>query len=165
MQDDCDRHWPVCYVFCVALWDWLDFYVAQEWTTLTLWAWLWHCLCSDIHFEHTFLPWVTYGWTIFDRGRTYILYAASFSCLFCVLTFRLMNIRLFLALFVIVFMWDDQLRLLQIVTPIYFAFPVVLRVVSWSVYRKLTDFFFSMYSENFTLVRVKFHWQLFSPNY
>ena len=36
-------------------------------------------------------------------GRTYVLYTASFSCLFCVLTFRLMNLRLFLALFVIVF--------------------------------------------------------------
>ena len=30
-------------------------------------------------------------------GRTYVLYAASFSCLFCVLTFRLINLRLFLA--------------------------------------------------------------------
>jgi len=28
-------------------------------------------------------------------GRTYVLYAASFSCLFCVLTFRLINLRLF----------------------------------------------------------------------
>ena len=36
----------------------------------------------------------------------------------------------FLALFVIVFMSDDQLRLLMIVTPRYFAFSVVLRVVS-----------------------------------
>jgi len=63
-------------------------------------------------------------------GRTYVLYAASFSCLLCVLTFRLMNLRLFLALFQIVFMWDDQLRSLLIVTPRYFAFSVVLRVVS-----------------------------------
>jgi len=36
--------------------------------------------------------------------HNYVLYAASFNCLFCVLTFRLMNPRLFLALFVIVFM-------------------------------------------------------------
>jgi len=50
--------------------------------------------------------------------------------LLCVLTFRLMNLRLFLALFVIVFMWDDQLRLLLMVTPRYFAFSVVLSVVS-----------------------------------
>ena len=63
-------------------------------------------------------------------GRTYVLYAASFSCLFCVLTFRLMNLRLFVALFVIVFMWDNQLRLLLITTPRYFEFSVVLRVVS-----------------------------------
>jgi len=32
--------------------------------------------------------------------------------------------------------WDDQLGLLLIVTPIYFAFSVNLRVVSWSVYGK-----------------------------
>ena len=84
-----------------------------------------------------FLPWVSYGLTIFYQGVTYVLYVASFSCLFCVLTFRLMNRRLFLALIVIVFMGCDQLRLLLIVTPRYFVFSVVLRLVSWSVYGKI----------------------------
>jgi len=70
----------------------------------------------------------------------------SIICLFCVLTFRLMNLRLFLALFVIVFMWDDQLRLLLILTPIYFAFSVVLIVVSW-VWED-NRFLFSVYSKN-----------------
>ena len=49
------------------------------------------------------------------------------------------------------------MRLLLIVTPIYFALSVALRVVSRSVYEKITGFFFSVYFENFTLVRVKFH--------
>jgi len=36
-------------------------------------------------------------------GRTYVLYTASFSCLVCVLTYHMMTLKLFLALFVIVF--------------------------------------------------------------
>jgi len=86
-------------------------------------------LVSDSHFEQTlrltfeqflFYVWgFCHGCHIAEQystwGRTFVLYAASFCCLFCVLTFRLMNLILFSALLVIVFMWDDQLRLLLIV--------------------------------------------------
>jgi len=50
--------------------------------------------------------------------------------------------QIILVLFVIVFMWDDQLRSLLIVNPIYIAFSVVMRVVARSVYGKITGFFF-----------------------
>jgi len=71
-KDDCDRHWPVCYVFCVALWDWPHFCIAQEYTTLALWACLGHCLCSDSHFEHTlrltFEPFLFCVWGVSAMG-------------------------------------------------------------------------------------------------
>jgi len=82
------------------------------------------CFCQGCHMVEQYSTW----------GLTYVLYAAYFSCLFCVLTFCLMHLRLFLTLFVIMFIWDD-----------------------W--------FLFSVYSENFTLVRVKFHWPLFLPKF
>jgi len=76
-------------------------------------------------------------------------------CVF--LTFRLMNLRLFLALFVIMCMWDDQLRSLLIVTPRYFAFFCGSEGGVMMCVWEDNWFLFSMYSENFTLVRVKFH--------
>jgi len=104
------------------------------------------CFCHRCHMVEQYSTW----------GRTYVLYAASFSCLFCVLTFRLMNLRLFLALLVIVFVWDYQ------VSPRYFAFSVgvVIKCI-WEDNR----FLFYVYSKNFTRVRVKFHWPFFFPEF
>ena len=64
---------------------------------------------------------------------------------------------LFLALFVIVFMWDDQLRLLLIVTPRYFAFFCGFEGGVMKCVWEDNCFLFSVYSKNFTLVRVEFH--------
>ena len=82
----------------------------------------------------------------------------TLTCLLCILCS--MNLRLFLALFVIVFMWDDQLRLLLR----YFVFcgseDGVMKCI-WEDNR----FLFSVYSKNITLVRVKFHWPFFFPKF
>ena len=76
----------------------------------------------------------------------YVKYAASFY----VLTFRLMNRRLFLALIVIVFIRNNHLRLLLILTPRYVVFSVVLRVLSCQCVWEDTWFSFSVNSENLT---------------
>ena len=140
----------------------------------------WNCLCRGSNFESTFRltfePFIFCVWRVSAMVAIWLnnirpevvhffLYAASFSCLFCVLMFRLMNLRLFVGLACDIAYLRWLLRTLLIVTlTILRFFSVVLRVLSWSVYVNITCFFFlSVYSEKtFVLVRVKFYRPFFS---
>ena len=87
---------------------------------------------------------------------TYVLYAASFSCLFYVLTFRLINKSQTVLTLYVMFMSDDQLRLPLIITPIYYSNVFCIFCGSeggvMNCVWKDNRFLFSMYSE-----RVKFN--------
>jgi len=81
---------------------------------------------------------------------------SALTCLLCTCILCSMNL---------LFMWDEQLRLLLIVTSKIFCIfcgskDGVMKCI-WEDNR----FLFSVYSKNFTLVRVKFHWPFFFPKF